>query len=206
LPDVAYNFIYRAPQNAVETLLWWFASRELYISWTLHRCFHWHQNTLFIQDIPARIEVSIILGGQDCIVPSRAVKKYFLESSHAQEVELTSIRRLSQPRSRSPTNISLFYFDALDHAEFLLRPDIEKTLAFMCLDRIDFKTCPRISMEATTTQIHGAQDLGKENSNTSVDIANRYILNKTATLLPTMIPQSWIRKRANDTKTQTLVH
>ena len=42
LPDLAYNFIYREPRNWIEWLLWYFASRELYINWSLGRCFYWY--------------------------------------------------------------------------------------------------------------------------------------------------------------------
>lgn len=61
LPDIAYNFVYRKPKTFVEWLLWWFASRELYVTWTLNRCFYWFQNILFANEIPHWCHVSVVI-------------------------------------------------------------------------------------------------------------------------------------------------
>ena len=49
--DLCYNFLYRQPKNAMQLLLHFFASRELFIAYTLHRYFFWYQNVLWMEDI-----------------------------------------------------------------------------------------------------------------------------------------------------------
>jgi pimeloyl-ACP methyl ester carboxylesterase len=46
-PDVAFNFVYRAPKEANEWQLWFFASRDPDIARTLARHFFWSESVLF---------------------------------------------------------------------------------------------------------------------------------------------------------------
>ena len=55
--DVAYNFVYRVPSNAIEACMQYFVSRELYIAHSLARHFVWHECILWPEDI-AYLEVS----------------------------------------------------------------------------------------------------------------------------------------------------
>ncbi|KAG0783190.1 hypothetical protein G6F22_008790 [Rhizopus arrhizus] len=46
--DVCTNFVYRAPKTAAQSLVKYFASTELYISYYISRHFHWFQSILFV--------------------------------------------------------------------------------------------------------------------------------------------------------------
>ncbi|KAK7058276.1 hypothetical protein VNI00_001907 [Paramarasmius palmivorus] len=109
LPPVAYNFLYRAPwrnrsselgsqsrslwqrlynsYNANEWQLWYFASRDLEVAYTLSRRFFWDDVVLWKEDLglaldtqattsSSEIPVAVVLSGGDQIVPAAAVKSY----------------------------------------------------------------------------------------------------------------------------------
>jgi hypothetical protein len=50
-PNVAWNFVYRAPREANEWQLWYFASRDPDISRTLARHFFWSECVMFREGI-----------------------------------------------------------------------------------------------------------------------------------------------------------
>ncbi|KAF5320656.1 hypothetical protein D9758_018218 [Tetrapyrgos nigripes] len=94
LPDVAYNFLYRAPRHANEWQLWYFASRDPDIARMLGRHFFWTDNVLWKDDLidgnassssssfsegnsgTTRKPVAIVLAGKDQIIPAHCVRKY----------------------------------------------------------------------------------------------------------------------------------
>ncbi|KAE9397158.1 hypothetical protein BT96DRAFT_957969 [Gymnopus androsaceus JB14] len=51
LPNVAFNFLYRVPRRANEWQLWYFASQDPDIAYTLSRCFFWADNILWKDDL-----------------------------------------------------------------------------------------------------------------------------------------------------------
>ena len=75
LPDVAFNFVYRAPRTANEWELWYFASRDADISRALSRHFFWAENVLWKEELDGR-QVGVVLSGADQIVNTEEVRKY----------------------------------------------------------------------------------------------------------------------------------
>ncbi|KAL6709900.1 hypothetical protein ACN47E_000685 [Coniothyrium glycines] len=75
LPDVAYNFTARRPRGANERQLYYFASTDMMVSYTLARYFFWAQNILWTDDLRGR-DVTVSLGGRDLIVNTETVGKY----------------------------------------------------------------------------------------------------------------------------------
>eukprot|EP00158_Paraphelidium_tribonemae_P003587 Partr_v1_DN26241_c0_g1_i1_m48694 putative NA len=111
-PDVAYNFIHRTPTDGPQLFLHFFAATELYIRWFLHRCFIWHENVLFLEDIPDDIKVDVILAEVDCIVPASRVAAYLRERVHG-----------------------LYALKGFNHAEFLLSGSAERFVRDVLLER-----------------------------------------------------------------------
>ncbi|KAF8124976.1 hypothetical protein EV363DRAFT_695178 [Boletus edulis] len=75
LPDVAFNFVYRAPRTANEWLLWYFACRDPDVSRTISRHFFWTENILWKEDLQDKV-VAVALCGQDQVVNAEEVRKY----------------------------------------------------------------------------------------------------------------------------------
>jgi pimeloyl-ACP methyl ester carboxylesterase len=65
LPDCVQKFVYANPKTMVEWILFYFASREITISYALHRNFIWHTNILWLEDIPKHIGVVVGLAMND---------------------------------------------------------------------------------------------------------------------------------------------
>lgn len=85
LPDVAYSFLYRKPTKLTEWIIHLTAARELTISHTLHRNFVWHENALWLEDIPNHIGIVLGLGTDDEINNMKAVAEY---GQHCHEVRM----------------------------------------------------------------------------------------------------------------------
>lgn len=139
-PDIAYNFMYREPQTSLELLLWWYASKELYISWTLSRCFFWFHGALFLEDLPENIKVDIVLGADDVIVKSSNVRDYIMKIS--QEIHSSSTDSLSSGKATYSgtlhdndlrTDIRIFYFFRKNHAQFLFDKEMETEIVGIIL-------------------------------------------------------------------------
>lgn len=76
LPDVAYNFLYRAPVTANHWLYWYFVSNEPGIAWFLGRGFYWFENILWLEEIPKTCDLTVFLSENDMIVDISSVFKY----------------------------------------------------------------------------------------------------------------------------------
>ena len=123
-PDVAYNFIHRVPRDAVQLLLSFFISRELYISWTLGRCFHWNHNVLFAEDIPENVKVDVILGGVDAVVNSPSVRDYLLLNAvqtgiKPRELVVNSRHDFKVLRHEHGKSMNLYYYPTKNHAHYI---------------------------------------------------------------------------------------
>lgn len=77
-PDVAYNFTVRRPRQANEWQLWYFASKDPMVAYTLGRHFHWAQNALWLREelVPRGMRVTVGLSARDLIVDAEAVGRY----------------------------------------------------------------------------------------------------------------------------------
>lgn len=80
LPHIAYNFTYRRPRKANEYQLWYFASTDMCVSYTLSRGFFWSDNILWLEDLNGK-SLSVFLGGKDLIVDTHYVWEYLRKGS-----------------------------------------------------------------------------------------------------------------------------
>merc|ERR1711957_751200 len=64
-PDVAYNFIYAPPINAIHLFIIYFVRREIFAGNVLMRHFHWYHNALWTDELPDDCIVAI--GGSEII-------------------------------------------------------------------------------------------------------------------------------------------
>ncbi|KAG5644410.1 hypothetical protein DXG03_008577 [Asterophora parasitica] len=110
LPPVAHNFLYRAPREAAEWQLWYFASTDPDVARTLGRAFFWTEGVAWKEDVrgwmrvdtPAGTEINgaathtsavggssrrrhiaMVLAGKDQIVPAESVRRYLTGSPEA---------------------------------------------------------------------------------------------------------------------------
>ncbi|KAK3238030.1 hypothetical protein CYMTET_51930 [Cymbomonas tetramitiformis] len=74
-PDVSFNFMYRAPQNASQMLLKYFVAEELYTAHSLARHFHWQESIVWPEDLKG-IPTLVVLSGKDSIVPAHSIRRY----------------------------------------------------------------------------------------------------------------------------------
>lgn len=131
LPDVAYNFTRRKPQYANEHLLYYFASRDMAVSHTLHRHFFWSENALWKHDIEDR-NVTVCLARHDLIVNTAAVGRYLSApprlrvlapgESRSKKEEAdneAALLGVEEWKSRPWTGkgIDIIWFEDLDHAQ-----------------------------------------------------------------------------------------
>ncbi|KAL1918359.1 uncharacterized protein VTP21DRAFT_3019 [Calcarisporiella thermophila] len=111
--DVAYNFVYRKPKTITEFITYFFAARELHISYYISRHFHWHQAALFpkrdtLEPLPVGGKNSgssktvVYLSEKDNIINSPKVYTYLKE-----------------------LGIETYLMPKLDHAMFVLHPGWE---------------------------------------------------------------------------------
>ncbi|KAJ4490422.1 hypothetical protein J3R30DRAFT_3277708 [Lentinula aciculospora] len=105
LPDVAFNFLYRIPQGANEWQLWYFASRDPDIAFTLGRCFFWAENILWKEDLD-KVKFAVVLSEKDQIVPAPLVRRYLTGEDEVKSSGLSS----------DLSNLEVLYYPGLDHA------------------------------------------------------------------------------------------
>ncbi|KAE9407718.1 hypothetical protein BT96DRAFT_963053 [Gymnopus androsaceus JB14] len=98
LPNVAYNFLYCVPRRANEWQLWYFASQDPDIAYTLSQCFFWADNILWKDDLVPK--VAVILLGDDQIIPASAVQMYLTGEEEVKDRWL----------------LEVLYYPGLDHA------------------------------------------------------------------------------------------
>ncbi|KAK5164396.1 uncharacterized protein LTR77_010092 [Saxophila tyrrhenica] len=119
LPDVAYNFTRRLPQQANEHMLYYFASQDMMVSHTLARRFFWNRLVLFKDDLPSDMPLTVTLSGQDLIVPTREVWEYL--TGEPAPVVKDSEWEEGQMR--------VHWFEKLDHAGVFANKGIRRGLA-----------------------------------------------------------------------------
>ena len=65
--DVCHNFLYKRPAAPLELGLAYFIASELSTARFLHRQFVWHENVLWLEDIPLRLlrrRAVLVVGGE----------------------------------------------------------------------------------------------------------------------------------------------
>lgn len=129
LPDVAFNFLHKAPDRFSAGLIRLMASRELTVSHMLHRHFWWYNNILWLEDLPTNLNLVIGLSGQDEITNPKVIMEYvkiFQESNaHEHDLAVHAIKRTGE--------ISILYWPHGTHASMLFdtqaQRDISKAIA-----------------------------------------------------------------------------
>ena len=135
LPDVAYNFIYRAPTSFIQRVICYGASREITVSNALHRHFCWQMNTLWLEDIPAHIGVVVAVSGKDPILNATSVAEYthmcqserqalptkdFLQNTNANIQQQQQEQQQQQQQQDITADIDLLVWPTFTHAQLLL--------------------------------------------------------------------------------------
>lgn len=92
LPNVCYSFAYR-------TAWWWAPSvlkqyivaSELGLANAIHRHFIWHENALYLEDLPSRLvdegQVRVVMGSEDSLVPADKVHEYLTQWDESLKVK-----------------------------------------------------------------------------------------------------------------------
>eukprot|EP00434_Breviolum_minutum_P003163 symbB.v1.2.002784.t1/scaffold150.1/size295742/3 len=73
-PDVAYNFLYRHPDNPMLKVVANFVRWELFSAHVLMRHFYWHQNVLWKEDLPP--DSLVVMSSHDDICNAHYVRRY----------------------------------------------------------------------------------------------------------------------------------
>lgn len=116
LPDVAYNFTARQPRTANEHQLYYFASTDMMVAYTLARHFFWAQNILWKEDLRGR-DVTVSLSGRDLIVDSETVAKYL------HNADLKGEDRSWKDFDWKGHGIETLWWPTADHAQVFERKD-----------------------------------------------------------------------------------
>lgn len=129
LPDVAYNFTRRPPKMANEWQLWYFASTDPGVAYSLGRRFFWRDNILWREDLFSdlpqsgaeraqlgRRKVAVSLSGRDLIVDTASVTNYLTSKPRI----ITGDDAIGHPREYSEVpsdEVDVVIFPLLDHAQ-----------------------------------------------------------------------------------------
>lgn len=139
LPDCVQKFIYSKPQTFVEHLLYFFASREITISYALHRNFIRHTNILWLEDVPQHIGVVIGLATNDEIT-NPAVQEDYIRQCIKQRDDIAA-----KDKCLNIAGIHVVRWEGFSHGQIMLSPKPLKTLhdlmltserkcAYLCAD------------------------------------------------------------------------
>eukprot|EP00930_Biecheleria_cincta_P015135 TRINITY_DN12735_c0_g1_i1.p1 TRINITY_DN12735_c0_g1~~TRINITY_DN12735_c0_g1_i1.p1 ORF type:complete len:561 (-),score=72.09 TRINITY_DN12735_c0_g1_i1:246-1928(-) len=116
-PDVAFNFLYKEPDDALMLVAAHFVRWELFTANVLYRHFSWYHNTLWPDELPE--DCVVALSGSDTIVNARLVRLH-LETHQRRQAQQTADR---QPMCASGVRakcLKLLWFEGFLHGFFLL--------------------------------------------------------------------------------------
>lgn len=85
-PDVAYNFLYRRPNNPMTLVAAHFVRWELYSANVLMRHFYWYHNVMWRDEIPEGS--AVVIGSNDDIIDPHVVRRYVEEPREGTAVKL----------------------------------------------------------------------------------------------------------------------
>lgn len=108
MPDVAYNFTVRPPVRANEWELWYFASTDPGVAYTLGRHLFWSETVLWRDHImelmnQKKIRFTFSLASDDLIVDTNAVGKYLTEGARPDPVLQPSFTGQDRMELLTPT-------------------------------------------------------------------------------------------------------
>jgi hypothetical protein len=122
LPDVAFNFLHKAPTTLSAGIIRFMASRELTVSHMLHRNFWWYNNILWLEDLPPQLNLVIGLSGEDEITNPDLIMEYIkiFQSSHPHEHDLAAHAK------KRTGDITTLYWPHGTHASMLFDMTAQK--------------------------------------------------------------------------------
>ena len=127
-PDVAYNFTRRKPHSANEWQLYYFASTDPGVAYTLGRRFFWAECVLWREDLQGR-DVTVLLSGKDLITDAKAVAEYLVGETNGDDASRGKndatdqwrgaglVRARYQGRRWRGKGMEVLWFDGADHAQ-----------------------------------------------------------------------------------------
>ncbi|CAJ1356493.1 unnamed protein product [Effrenium voratum] len=101
-PDVAYNFLYRHPDNPMLKMVAHFVRWELFSAHVLMRHFYWHHNVLWKEELPPNSLV--VLASHDDISNAHYIRRYLEDHQ----------------RQTSDNKLQLLWLEGFFHGGFLL--------------------------------------------------------------------------------------
>eukprot|EP00929_Paragymnodinium_shiwhaense_P069981 TRINITY_DN35379_c0_g1_i1.p1 TRINITY_DN35379_c0_g1~~TRINITY_DN35379_c0_g1_i1.p1 ORF type:complete len:596 (-),score=105.26 TRINITY_DN35379_c0_g1_i1:263-1951(-) len=116
-PDVAYNFLYKEPDDAFLHVAAHFVRWELFTANVLYRNFYWYHNTLWTDEIP---EGSVIaLSGADAIINAPLVRHH-LENHQRKQTEAGEGSPSTVASEKQAKTTKILWFDRFLHGSFLV--------------------------------------------------------------------------------------
>ena len=127
-PDVAYNFTRRKPRSANEWQLYYFASTDPGIAYTLGRTFFWAECVLWRENVQGR-DITVVLSGKDLITDTKAVAEYLVGDGSGNQVVTRQddkevpdqgvelVRARYKGRKWTGTGVEVLWFEKADHAQ-----------------------------------------------------------------------------------------
>ncbi|KAG8941755.1 hypothetical protein FRC00_012215 [Tulasnella sp. 408] len=79
--DLAWNFVYRKPTNAIQLIMKYFAATEPGIALAVQRHWDWTANALWFEEIPRPRDpyyAAYFLGGKDAVIDGWRVRRYLV--------------------------------------------------------------------------------------------------------------------------------
>ena len=153
---LCYRFLYRRPVTVQQQLLRYFAADELHIQHYLRRHFEWHENALWLEDIPTRLlekyengyrrRVCVVVGEADSFIDAPAVIKYlkqprtFIDNNGALEQYGAADNRLSP---------DLFTVEGADHGGWAASGQVGNVIAWV-LSLPELRQASRLQAENTS--------------------------------------------------------
>ena len=153
---LCYRFLYRRPVTVQQQLLRYFAADELHIQHYLRRHFEWHENALWLEDIPPRLlekyengyrrRVCVVVGEADSFIDAPAVIKYlkqprtFIDNNGALEQDGAADNRLSP---------DLFTVEGADHGGWAASGQVGNVIAWV-LSLPELRQASRLQAENTS--------------------------------------------------------
>ena len=97
LPNVCYAFAYQmAWWHAPSVLRQYFGASELGLANTIHRHFCWHENALYLEDIPPQLLdeglAQVAMGSEDSLVPVERVHEYLTQWDECIKIKTLLVR------------------------------------------------------------------------------------------------------------------
>ncbi|KAI4195165.1 MAG: hypothetical protein LQ348_002491 [Seirophora lacunosa] len=119
LTEMAYNFTRRPPRTANQHQLYYFASTDIGIAYTLARCTFWSESILWKEELEGR-RCTVVLGARDIVVAAEQVGRYL---TRAEGVRAVDDKRDDEDgwkrRAWTGKGIDVLWFEENDHGEII---------------------------------------------------------------------------------------